>query len=156
MKTYLLTILIVCACGGVILTLMKDARCEKHLCYLFSLTVLVCLISPVVKIAGEGLSFCLPETSGETAFSGDEFVLRLRRETERRLALDAADRIARTLALDEHDCACSFEVAVQGEVLSTRRVTCRLFTVKAILRREDLRKLLQNYCDEIRFTEERT
>lgn len=153
MKTYVLTLTLICAVGGALLCLLGKSKYEKYIRYLFCLVALLFIVSPLGELMKKDLPVLFGNDGKESSFSTDEFRAALERETEKELKERAAEEIARRLSLKEDDFALDFSVTVEGVTMSAPSASCTLCTVKAVSRREEIRAILKNYAEEIAFTE---
>ncbi len=153
MKIYLLSLLFLSALSGGILYLSEGKRYEKHLKYLSLLLILTLTLAPLGKLLHQSFSFSLetfPETSGDLSAYRSNLVS----ETEKNLEQSLKEQILSKTGLEDADFSLDIEISAEEFTLSTKSVTCTLFSLSAVAKREHIRNILDALSAPIIFKEE--
>lgn len=154
MKAYLLTLILICAAGGAILTLLKDRGSAKYVRYLLCLSALLFLLGPLASLLKKQpqISFGSFAPDG-SAFDLSDYAETLEKEWRDALAKQISKDVKTLEGLEDGD----FEVGVlterEGELFTLKKIVCVLKTARAVVLREAIRNTLLKYCEKVSFEE---
>jgi len=157
MKTYLLTLIVLSFLSGALLWLFSSSKYEKHLRYLCSLVLLICLAAPLKDIFSGNLSSLFPTFEQSSTVYASSYGARLRQVGAEALEKELTAAVASGADLDEQDFTLRAHIALDGTDLSLTSVEVTLHTVKAVAAREKIRSLLLRDLSEqiiLNFTED--
>ena len=142
MKTYLLTLIVLSFLSGALLWLFSSSKYEKHLRYLCSLVLLLCLAAPLKEVFAGNLASLFPtfEQSSEEYESG--YGARLRQVGAEALEKELTAAVANGAGLETKDFTVKAHISLAETDLSLTSVEVLLHTVKAVASREKIRSLL--------------
>ena len=154
MKTYLLTMTFLSFLSGGMLYLAKGRRFEKHLRYLSSLILLLCLLSPLKSLLSSDLSALFEGITAPPASFQSGYGELLTRESARALEEELTAQIEKKTALGKDEFSVEIRLKLNGTELSVDEVVCRLFSVAAAAKREKIAAVLAQVGEDAVFIEE--
>ena len=135
-------------------TYLSDGKkYEKHIKYLGALVLLSALILPLSTLLHASFSslFSLdfPEASPDEALYGET----LKKEAEKQLSENFMLLIKNRCGLAEHEFQVSALFSLKDKELELSEIKVTLKDLKAVYHREEMRKILSEYCQTLYFEE---
>lgn len=156
MKAYILTIVALSALTGGCFYLAQGKKFEKHIQYLGTLVLLIALISPLPKLFSTELSDLLSFEDHTADINDGQYVNALKKESEQRLGKEFSALIARKCRLSEKDFTVRITLSYENKEFDIDMVSVTLNSFHAVTQRENIRKILEEYTENILFDESLT
>lgn len=154
MKVYVLTLVLLSLLSGGMLYLMKNSKYEKHLRYLCSLVLIVCLLLPLKSLLSFDVGTLIDGLTVDPQSVESGYTERLLKTAAQALEEELSAEIKNKTGLGDSDFSLFVTLAEKEKQISFSRLDCRLYSVLAVANREKIEKILSPYTDHPYFTEE--
>ncbi len=134
--------------------LAEGKKFEKHLKYLGTLVMIIALISPLPRLFSEGFSEFLSVNGVNLQISDETYAQALKKEAEKRLDEDFSSLIANKCELPKDTFTVHTVLTYENKQFDIGTVEIKLHTLAAVTKREEIRKIITEYTQNIVFVEE--